>query len=355
MPLSEKVGQQRVRILCLSLLVIALLLLLAGRLFYLQIMQGHTYAEQALKNMVRPERIPAQRGRIYDREGRLLAGSRVGFNLNLEAGHPAYRDQRRLRGAVEEVAAILGRDADVLEQRALRYRRMFEPLLIARDMQISALAPFFERLYPIQGITRSSIPVRWYPNGDLAAHVLGHVGVIEEEELEKAGDLRFRRGVFLGRSGIEFQYETMLHGTDGETSVEVDAVGRTTDLFSDLPPKPAKPGSDLYLTLDARLQRVAEDALRKAQPHGEEGSAPVRGSLVALDPWTGEVLVCASSPGFDPNDFAHGLTPAQWKALNDETHPLLNRVIQAAYPPGSTFKVVTALAGLDEGIVSGEM
>ena len=361
MPFPENVGARRQRAWILVAVVAVMLLLLGARLFYLQVVLGGKYAELARENMVRSEPIPALRGRIFDREGRLLAGNRVSFDLSLEAGHPAYRKRDRLLEAVSEVAGILGKGVEDLHQRALRQRRMFEPLLLARDLDAAALAPFVERMHPIAGITIGQSPLRWNPLGPVGAHVLGHVGEISEEELRRIDDWPYRRGVLVGRSGLEAQYEQILRGADGETYVEVDALGRKIDLFPDLPPRPPVPGADLHLTLDARLQAIAEETLGAVRPEGARSDSagapaemPVRGAAVALDPWTGEVLVCASVPGFDPNDFAHGLSPEQWAALNDPSHPLLNRVSQAAYPPGSIFKIVTTLAGLSEGVMTEE-
>lgn len=348
MPFPENVNERRARAWVLGGLIAAALLLLLSRLFYLQIVRGEDYVQLAQENMVRSEAIPALRGRIFDRNGLLLAGNRVGLNLSLEARHRTYRDPERLAEAVTEAAVLLGKDPEEMLGRAQRYRTMFEPMLLARDLDGAALAPFVERMQPIQGITIDQAPLRWNPLALTACHVLGHVGEVREEELD---GVHYRRGMLIGRSGIERQYEELLRGRDGETYVEVDALGRKIDLFPDLPPRPPEPGADLYLSLDIRLQQVAEAALRKALGHGES-AGPVRGAVVALDPWTGEVLVCASEPGFDPNAFAHGLTPAQWAEINDTGHPLLNRVVQAAYPPGSTFKVITTLVALSQGILT---
>ncbi len=354
MPFPENLRARRSRTLALALGVAALLVLLAGRLFHLQVSRGSHYAELARENMVRSEPIPALRGRIFDRQGRLLAGNRVSFNLSLEAGHPAYKRSLVLAEAAEEVAAILERDPEEIAKRALLYRNRFEPLLLDRDVEPTALAPFVERLDPIPGITISEVPLRWYPQGTLAAHILGYVGEISEQELVRS-DPAYRRGALIGRAGLEHQYEPLLRGSDGETYVRVDAFGRITDLFPDLPPQPPEPGADLHLCIDAELQAVAEAALERAQPEPEvmlrRRGLPLKASLVALDPWTGEILACASQPTFDPNAFAHGLSAAEWAALNNEEKPLLNRVIQAGYPPASVFKVISTLAGVDAGLV----
>ncbi len=355
MPFPENLRARRSRALALTLSVAALMLLLGGRLFFLQITRGSHYAELARENMVRSEPIPALRGRIFDREGRLLAGNRVSFNLSLEAGHPAYKRARYLGEAIEEVARLLGRDAEDLAQRARLYRNRFEPLLLDRDVDPTALGPFFERLEPIPGITIAEVPLRWYPQGHLAAHILGYMGEVSEQELLRT-DHKYRRGELIGRSGLERQYESILRGRGGETYVRVDAFGRVTDLFPDLPPQPPEPGADLHLCIDAQLQSVAEEALARTQLQPDalarRRGLPIKGSLVAIDPWTGEILACASSPSFDPNGFAHGLSGEEWAALNAEDRPLLNRVIQAGYPPASLFKVVSTLAGIDAQVIS---
>ena len=355
MPFPENLRARRSRTLVLTLVVAGALLTLGGRLFYLQIMRGSHFAVLARENMVRSEPIKALRGRVFDREGRLLAGNRVSVNLSLEAGHPAYRQPDQLTSAAREVALLLDRDPAEIEVRARRYRNRFEPMLLDRDVDPTALAPFVERLQPIPGITISEVPLRWYPQGRLGAHVLGYMGEVSEAELDRE-ELGYRRGALIGRAGLERQYEPLLRGADGETYVRVDALGRVTDLFPDLPPQPPQPGADLHLCLDAHLQAIAEEALLQVQPEPtarrRQAGRPIKGSLVALDPWTGEVLVCASTPGFDPNAFAHGLSGDEWAELNSQEKPLLNRVMQAGYPPASIFKIVTTLAGLDAGLLS---
>jgi penicillin-binding protein 2 len=355
-PFPEVEGERGQRAMALLGFTGVVLLILAGRLFQLQILRGDDFAVQAETNMVREEYLPPQRGRLFDRHGELLADNRASFNLNLDAGHPLYADRQVFRAAIDSLASLLGRDAAELERRAARYRRMYAPLLLRRDMKYVELAPFVERTEPLPGLTIGRTPLRRNPHGTLAAHVLGYVGEISEEELADDDDTHYAAGALVGRAGIERQYESLLRGGKGKTCVRVDAMGRKTDLFEGRWVEPARPGIDLELTLDARLQRVAEEALARARrEHGPQDGTP-RGAVVALDPWTGEVLVCASAPSFDPRDFAHGLTHAEWAALNDdEAHPLLNRAVQAAYPPASLFKIVTTLAGLHAGIVSDDL
>ncbi len=355
----ETLSERRLRAWLFGGLMAAILAVLAGRLVYLQIVRGEYYAEQARDNMVRTERLPAVRGAIFDRDGHLLASSRVSVSLGLDTGHSAYKDPEVLRQVLAEAARILGRPEDAFEQRARRLTGMYEPLMLARDVDMVTLAPFVERLQPIPGLTIDQMSLRWHPHETRAAHVLGYVGEVSEEELQQPTGKGLRRGQLTGRSGLERQYDALLRGEDGETYVEVDALGRKMDLFPNVPPKPSTPGADLYLSLSLPVQAAAESALAAARLHGRKpvpGEPPVRvcGAVVALDPWTGEVLACASSPTFDPNHFAHGLSASQWNALNEASHPLLNRATQAAYPPGSVFKIATSIAGLTEGVITPE-
>lgn len=353
MSFPEHMGGRRVRARAVGALMLAVLLLLVLRLVQLQIIRGDDYAWQARENMVRRDPIPALRGRIFDREGRLLAGNRISLGVSLEAGHPAYADSALVRSAATIVAQRLGRDADEIARRVRRNRNRFEPVVLARDLSPERLAPLVERLEPIPGLTVAEAPIRFYPLGDRAAHLLGYVGEITEEELRDP-DLAelYCRGAALGRSGIERQYESLLRGSEGITFISVDALGRKTDLFPERPPRPAVAGADLHLFLDAELQRIAERALRGAAPPAGGRVGNVRGAVVALNPGSGEVWACASTPGFDPNHFARGLSQSAWKALNQPDHPLLDRAIQAGYPPASIFKVVTTLAGIAHGIVT---
>jgi penicillin-binding protein 2 len=338
----DHAGDQRRRLLTLGALVLVVMLGLAARLFYLQIVRGPAYADLAQRNLIRPDPLPAPRGRIFDRQGRLLADNLVTYKLSLEVAHPAYADPAMLRHATAEVAALLGLDAEALAQRAERSRRYFAPITLGQDPDPQVLASLIERTDPIPGLRIECVPLRSYPCGRMAAHVLGFLGEADDREVE-AG--LYRPGSRLGRSGVERQYEDLLRGVDGETYVTVDALGRKTDLFPGLPPRSPVAGADLTVTLDSLLQASAEEALLGARLPGQEDRV-LAGALVALNPWTGEVLACASAPTFDPNDFARGLSPAEWARLRDESRPLLNRALQAGYPPGSTFKIVTTLAGV---------
>ncbi|MBD3162532.1 MAG: penicillin-binding protein 2, partial [Candidatus Eisenbacteria bacterium] len=197
-------------------------------------------------------------------------------------------------------------------------------------------------------------PARRYPHGSLAAHLIGYVGEVSEEEIARGiGERPYRRKDLIGRTGVEAAYEEELRGIDGIETVGIDALGRRTNLFGELPSTPAIRGNDLLLTIDLDLQRAAEQALDSVpswlEPDLAEPPGPRPGALVALDPRNGEILAMASRPTFDPNRFVRGLSAEQWRRLSGAGFPLLNRAIQSSYPPGSTFKTITALAGLEIG------
>jgi penicillin-binding protein 2 len=187
-------------------------------------------------------------------------------------------------------------------------------------------------------------PQRRYPNGEMACHLLGTVGEVTEEEIRERG-VEYKAGDFAGRRGVEKEYESHLRGQDGRRQTQVDALGRKVGLFGGIEKVPATPGLDLRLTLDIELQRFVEDTL----------SAYSRGAVVVVDVKSGGVLALASAPAFDPNAFSRGLTHDEWKSLEmDDRFPLINRCTQATYPPGSTFKLLTAIAALEEGVITPE-
>jgi penicillin-binding protein 2 len=241
-------------------------------------------------------------------------------------------------------------------------------MLLSRNLSFAQISQIEERLDPLPGVEVEPESVRRYPGGTLACHVLGYLGEISEDELADGANQGYQIGDLVGRTGLESEYESMLRGYDGVAYTEVDALGRRTHLFPELPASPAIPGHDLLLTLDAGLQKVAEAAL-DAVPTKEKIAAAAAakaagvaladsalpgppGALVAIDPRTGEILAMASRPPFDPNVFVRGQSKEDWRILNSPTHPLLNRAIQSSYPPGSVFKVVTSLAGLQEGVIT---
>lgn len=352
----------------LGILIAALFGLLVLRLAWLQLVRGPSYWSLSEENRVRPEILRAERGRILDRNGVVLADNAPSHRLIFDPRDRAFRRNREeLRRVTTVLAEILEEDPEELGRRIDRIRRLqYAPISLARNLSFRQLSQLEERAERLPGVEVIPEAVRRYPLGVLAGHALGHLGEISEEELDDWADRGYQMGDLVGRMGLERTYEAVLHGTDGTDFVEVDALGRRTHIFPELPRRSAVPGHDLVTTLDAELQRVAERALdgiplperpfpRVLPPVGERPDSlgtPPAAAVVALDPRTGEVLALASRPAFDPNLFVRGFRREEWQALNAPTHPLLNRAVSAAYPPGSVFKVFTSLAGLEEGVIT---
>lgn len=328
--------------------------LLVGRLVELQIVKGDYYHTRSQENQIHAEVVAADRGRILDRHGVVLADDYPSSQLSLNPRHAVFRTHP---DSLEEVLAVLGA---VLERDPAELRRRLagatetRPAVLARQLSFEQVSRLEERSSRLPGLTIEPVPVRRYPQGDRACHLLGYLGEVSPEELEKSAGA-YHPGDLIGKSGTERQYESVLRGTDGEAYVEVDVRGRRIRTFTELPIRPAVPGLDITLTIDADLQAEAESALAAIRVHGGAGhhaEEPAPSSCaIALDPRNGEVLALASYPGYDPNIFVGGLSHEEYALLQAPGHPQQNRVIQSTFPPGSTWKVLTSLAALDKGIV----
>jgi penicillin-binding protein 2 len=347
---DSQLGRYRV----LAFFTLVLFGLIAGRLAYLQVMRGSFYREQAEENRIRPEILRAHRGRLLDRHGRVIADNAPTYHLSFDARDRAFRKNSEARAAVvTELARVLGRDEAELRAEVERARRgAMPPITVARNLDFAKLSAILERMDQLPGVEVRPQPARRYTHGNLAAHLIGYLGEVSEAELAERGSKEptYRSGDLIGRSGIEKTYESYLRGSDGVEYVEVDALGRRTNLFEELPSLPSIPGDDLVLGLDLDLQLAAEAALDSvpsilSSEFGDAAEAHA-GCIVAIDAKSGEILAMASRPAFDPNLFVAGLNREDWKTLSSSGHPLLSRATQAAYPPGSTFKILTALAGL---------
>jgi penicillin-binding protein 2 len=316
------------------------------RLFQLQILEGEALSQKSLRNAVRHVPLAAPRGRIVDRSGRVLATTRPAFGLEVM---PSDLDQpgRELAALAELVAE----DPARLRERfgEPRGRARFQPLELLDDLSFDQLARVESHLYALPGVSTSVQPRRHYLEGPLAAHLLGSIGEITARQLESERFGDYRPGDVVGQSGLEAEHERHLRGRPGGRNVVVDVAGRAIGepLEEVLP----LPGGTLVLTLDLELQRAAEDALDQLTQPG----VPRIGAVTALDPRSGEVLVLASRPSYDPNVFAGGIDAGLWRQLSeDEWRPLHARAIQSHYPPGSTYKALVAAAGLQEGLVRPE-
>lgn len=354
----------------LALLVAAAILLLIGRLAWLQMVRSDHFLALAEENRVDRQILRAERGRIFDRNGEVLADNVPTYRVTLDLADRALKRRKdAYLPVVASLAEVLGREPNALALEVERLKRHSNrPIPIARNLSFEQVAQLEERMDRLPGVQVETESSRRYPGGVFAGHLLGYLGEVGEDDLAKERPDPYHPGDLIGQAGIEKFYEAELRGRDGEAFVEVDAFRRRTHYFPELPSVPASPGHDLYLTIDARLQRAAEQALDEIRAHGRKprtvlaatGGAPVpadddpppASGLIAIDPRNGDVLALASRPSFDPNLFLKGISHEEWRRLSDPNHPpLLNRAIQASYPPGSTFKCLTSLAGLDAGII----
>jgi penicillin-binding protein 2 len=230
-------------------------------------------------------------------------------------------------------------------------RRTYKPVRLERGVDERIVARVEEHRASLPGVSVDVEPVRRYPMGSLASHVLGYIGEPREGELEALAEDGYHLGSLIGKTGLELEYEQQLRGEDGIRFVEVNALGRKSEAFNREQPVPPRPGRDIILSLDAKIQAVTERALDEAGYDGEGDPPEVRGSAVLMDVWTGEVLAMASRPGYDVNIFSRSISVDEWQHLTRDSRPLLNRAVQAAYAPGSVFKPLTEYAALAEGII----
>ena len=313
------------------------LLGLLGRMAYMQVIKGSDYRELARQNSVRTVPYRAPRGLVLDRNLRPLVSNAPALSAGLTLSDMP-RDPEAARAVVEEVARLLKLDPLEIQKKLNRQRqRPFAPARLAADVDRALAAKLQDRRASLPGLTVWEDSKRSYSES-LAAHVLGYVGEIGEGQLERLKAEGYRPGDWLGQAGIESRYDSSLKGKDGGKQVRINARGRELGVLSETP---ARPGDNLVLTLDAGLQQVAEEAL------GQEA-----GAVVAVDPRNGEILALVSKPDFDLNTFAGKVKSKDWQALlNDERRPMNNRAVQGLYPPGSVFKLVTAMAGLQEKVI----
>lgn len=320
------------------IIIIAFALLLL-RLWYIQVWRGGIFKEEAIQNSVRKIEVDAPRGRIFDKFGRVIADVRPGFDVTI-----VREDIKNLDELLNQVGIILNVDPAELKKRldeAIKKGvRKFHPITVLRDISWEQMAVLKEHSFVLPGVNIVWKPTRNYIFNDLAAHLIGYISKPNEEELRHLRSYKeedYSLDDYIGKSGIEETMEMVLKGQKGERAVEVDAFGRELSLIGYRNPYP---GADIKLTLDLDLQLEAREALRDKT-----------GAIIAIDPRNGELLVYQSSPAFDPNIFSipnpsvHGET-----LLSDESKPLENRPIRGLYPPGSTFKVVLAVAALEDGI-----
>ena len=308
--------------------LLMLLVLLGLRLWQLQIRDGVYYQDLARDNRTRSIVLEPARGLLYDRNGELLAKNIPSFQLYLSLEDVQDRDDL-LSKLPEYVDVNVPAISEKLGTKQRRGR-----IKLKSGLTLKEAALIESHRIDLPGVAIQPEYQRNYPLGNYAAHVIGYVGEISESQLKDQEFLDVQAGRIIGQYGLERTFDSHLLGETGRKVIEVDAFGYSKRSLSIHPPLA---GDDLYLTIDIRLQRLAEDLL------GEEA-----GAMVALDPWNGDVLALASQPGFNPNDLSGGISSQAWQQLlQDSRHPLTNRAIQGQYPPGSTFKIVMAAALLE--------
>lgn len=339
--------EQSRRIKVLALLVVAAMAVLLLRLVWMQLYQGAQYKKIAEENRIHQISDPAPRGIIYDRNGAVLVSNRPAFAISIIPVN--YTDEQDATGIL---TGILGCSAAEIKQMLQAAAdNSYTPVRLKRDVDAATIARIEERKERLPGVLIEAIPVRHYLYNELAAHLMGYIGIISEEEYRQRKSQGYQVNDLVGKAGIEKIWEDLLRGQEGGLQVEVNAMGQEVQLVGE---KKAAAGQGLVLTLDANLQKTAEAVLKEQILQARRLGAPATGgAVVALDVKTGGVLALASSPGFDPNLFAGGIGSKDWNALvmNDD-HPLTNKTMQSAYPPGSVFKIVTAAAALDLGLTT---
>ncbi len=369
-------SSSRLRLSILAVVVISLFGALFARMWYLQVMVANRYQLQATANRVRTVQIEAPRGLIYDDKGRLLVGNRTSLVVTIDPSDFAKLTKAAQADLVSRVATELTdsgvptKDAGIRQSLADKQYSLLQPIPIAVDVPDDVYLYFSERAaqYPSVAVERES--VRAYPNGSLAANVLGYVGRISDVEIKaKQGGITpthkvakpYQPDSEIGKTGVEAAYEDELRGTPGIETIEVDASNNPVRVLSETKPVP---GDNLRLTLDIDAQASAETALAsqltQLQGRRESGTHQTMkasaGSVVAINPTTGGIKAMATYPTYNPADFVNGISTEEYQTLTgsgSDNNPLINRATQGQYAPGSTFKLVTATAALQHGLITG--
>jgi len=344
-PIKDHHSEQRLfvsRVILSSVIAIILIGTVIGRLVQLQVVDYELFAEKSQGNRVRIEALPPTRGLIFDRRGRILAENLPAYQLELIPEQvPDIQDTLARLANIglikeEDIPRLYG-----LSEKGLR----FKPVTLRFILSDDEIANFAIRRPQFPGVDFQPRLVRHYPDGELVSHAIGYVGALSTADLQRLEQAKYAGTSHTGKTGVEHFNEELLHGEVGYRQVVTNARGRQVpvgarDFSGSLPEGEApSPGSNLYLTLDLDLQRVATEAL-----------AGRRGAIVAIDPNNGDILALVSAPAFDPNLFAVGMSPSEYNAMqNNEDRPLFNRAVRGTYPPGSTIKPMLALAALETG------
>jgi penicillin-binding protein 2 len=344
-PIKDHHSERRLfiaRVIFTSVIAILLLGIVVARLVQLQVIDYEHFAERSQGNRIRIEAVPPIRGLVFDRQGRILAENLPAYQLELIPEQIVDLDDTLARLAYLNL--IEADDIPRFKELSQSGPR-FKPVTLNLRLSDEQIAHFAIQRPRFPGVDFRPRLVRHYPDGDAIAHVVGYVAAMSTRDLEKVDVSRYAGTTQAGKTGIESSYESRLHGDSGFRHIVTNARGRhvpaeSRDLQESLPEDAhPTPGANLYLSIDLELQKLATEMM-----------ADRRGAVVALDPWSGEVLTLVSAPAFDPNLFAVGMSTAQFSALQqDMDRPLFNRAVRGTYPPGSTIKPMLALAALETG------
>lgn len=354
--MPEAHGSAHLRLTVVGIVVLSLFAALTARAIYLQVMDSSAFQVQARDNRVRVVYEPAPRGRILDRADAVIVDNRVANAITLSRDSAAKNPE-----VIDRLAALLRIDRKTIESRATDKRfPAFTPIPVIDEAPEEAIVYVREHQEDFPGVDAARVAERAYPNGTTAAHLLGYVGKANQEELDanRGSRLNYQPGDEIGKSGVELLYEPWLRGQPGETRLEVDSRNRVIRTLFHRDPVP---GNDVRLTLDLNVQKAAETALQRAldaahgnydRNTGKNFIAPA-GAVVVLDPRDGSIRALASNPTYDPASFVGGISTAQYRELTKpEAHsPLNDRAIGGEYPPGSTFKLATAIAALNSKLL----
>ena len=331
--LVEKFLNNRVR-LAVILMLIACAFIIA-RLYYLQILKGNKYVELSINNRLRITTIAAPRGIIFSKKNEVLAANNPSFDLNL-----IPQDTPNINAVLEKISALFNISKQQMQKKvaAQRGRPPFEPVTLKKELPWEEMSLALTNKMDLPGISIDVLPKRYYCTESFAPHVFGFLGEIDRNELEKQPQGLYRPGDLIGKFGLEKWGEQYLRGTKGGLQTEVDAYGNRQKVLAEIEPAC---GCNLVVTLDVGVQKTAEALLKDKV-----------GAVVAIKPATGEIIALASSPGFNANPFARGIDYTEWgKLTSNPLFPLLNRAIQTQQPPGSVFKIITAIAALEEKVI----
>ncbi len=340
MPLSEDRQNLPLRLRVLQWGLAAVFLVLAIAFWYFQVARHQQFLEMAENNHQRALPLQAPRGVLFDRRGTVLVENRYAFNISI------VREQSRdLAQTAAMVSTLAGVPVEGILEALERSKRLpaYRPTVVLRDATEAQIASVAAHRLELPGVVIEKVPTRRYPPQSMAAHLIGYVGEVTDAQLARPEYKDVQGGAIVGQAGVEQTYNPLLMGADGARHVVVNSRGREIDVIGEEEPVE---GQRLQLTIDADVQRAAEEGFRHFG---------FRGAAIALEPSTGEVLALSSLPAYDPNAFAAGIARSAWNGLlTDPLRPLNNRAIQGRYSPGSTFKIPVAVAGLEEGVISPE-